>query len=455
MSVDPLHCSPIVGRTTAGRVGALGAAFGRPHMPWQRTAAALVTQDDGGGRPGIVAIAVQRQTGKSKGIIWDLILERCLLMGPSQRVFLTAQSGKYARDLWAEFVQSVCAEGSPLAGMVAARWSQGSEVATFPNGSTFAPFPPKLDALHSKQSDLVIVDECWKHDAAAGAALEQAIFPTQATRPGAQVILASAAGTADSVWWRGWVDKGRAGQLPYLEYGIGDDGDPTDVDAVIAAHPAVGITITPEFIREQFTILPPGEFARAYGNAWTRALSRTIPAGVWEKAQTLDPLPEGVPVLGVAVAQDGSRSAITGHVSGMVEVIESRPGSQWVARRVADLAETWRPPAIGIRRAGPAAAVADDLDRLGVDTETLTGPQEAAAVTRLMTDLENGAVRFRRHPNMDAAAADAQLRNRGDGAVWAPRTSAGPIPEIEAATLGHWWDTHRPAPEMAPLIYTG
>ena len=59
----------------------------------------------------------------------------------------------------------------------------------------FAPLPA---ALHSKQSDLVVVDEAWAHDLERGRQLDQAIVPTQATRSGAQVWKVSTAGDESS-----------------------------------------------------------------------------------------------------------------------------------------------------------------------------------------------------------------------------------------------------------------
>ena len=55
-------------------------------------------------------------------------------------------------------------------------------------------FAPTRDALHSRFSDLAVIDEAWAFDATRGAELLQGALPTQKTRPGAQIWIVSAAG---------------------------------------------------------------------------------------------------------------------------------------------------------------------------------------------------------------------------------------------------------------------
>jgi hypothetical protein len=447
------------GPTYGGRVARLARALGWRFMPWQSDVSDVLNEYGAGGlrRHPFVVVTVQRQTGKTVWLQCEAV-DRCLFGPPGQRVWYTAQSGLYAREKWAEIATRLLAEGSPLAGYVSAKWTNGSECLTFPNGSTFRPFPPTRDALHSMQSDLVIVDESWRHDAVRGAELLQAIGPTQATRPGAQVVLASTAGTAESTWLRGMVDRGRAGDpaITYLEWSIGDGIDPDDLDAVAAAHPAIGRTIDHSFLERERNVLSPNEFARAYGNAWTAALVRHIDAAVWERAATGDGLPAGsAPVFAADVADDRSRSAIVACAGGVCEVIESRAGIDWLPDRLVALRHKWRPAAIVLDPYGPAAPIHDRLDRAGVPLFKLERRQLPAACLSLVDGLTAGRVRYRRHPALDGAAAAAVPRQVGDGWVWSPRRSAGPIPELTAMTLAVWADAHRPAPAARPRVITG
>ena len=82
------------------------------------------------------------------------------------------------------------------------------------------PFPPTAGALHSKTSDLVVIDEPWAFDLIRGRELDQAVNTTQPTKPNAQVWKVSTAGDANSYWWLGTVEAGRAAALADRREGI-------------------------------------------------------------------------------------------------------------------------------------------------------------------------------------------------------------------------------------------
>jgi hypothetical protein len=470
---DPLNCdmapAPVPPRYATGRnpdlpslgyrVDRLSAALGRPLMPWQRRASGLLNELDRRGRRthALTVVTIQRQAGKTSWLLAEAV-ERCLLGERPVRVWYTAQSGAYARDKWSELVTELSAPASPLRGRLRVRRTNGSESITFPNGSQLRPFPPTRDALHGHQSDLVIVDEAWRFGEIRGAELMQAIGPTQATRPGAQVVIVSTAGTVESAWLRAFVDRGRAGDpaLAYLEWSIGDDVDPMDLDAVAAAHPAVGHTIDRSFLEREAAILAdtPGEFARAYGNAWTAVAERVIPVQLWTDAVTTD-APTGAITLAADIAQDRTRAAIVACAGGVIEVVDSRDGIEWVAPRLVELVGRWQPAAVTVDRYGPAGTLYDQLVGAGVDLVDLTGVEYTTACARFLDDLQAGAIRHRHHPNLDAAVASAAIRTVGDRWVWARRTAAGPICELVAATLAVWLDQHRPAIPLRPDVQTG
>ena len=73
--------------------------------------------------------------------------------------------------------------------------------------------------------------------------------------------------------------------MAYFEWGIADDVDPTDLDAVAAAHPGNGYTLRRQALADAAVQMKPGEFARAYGNRWTGAAERVIPAMLWNRAR--------------------------------------------------------------------------------------------------------------------------------------------------------------------------
>jgi hypothetical protein len=458
----PRYATEVDGRSTADRVAKLSRAFGRPFMPWQETASHLLNVRGPGGRRRFpfVTVTIQRQAGKTTWLLAEA-LDRCLFGPPRQQCWYTAQNGQYARDKWEEMLDELI--GTPIGSRLRVSRRNGAEAITFPNGSTFRPFPPTRDALHSKQSDLVIVDEAWRHDADRGAALMQGIGPTQATRPGAQVVIVSTAGAlSTSTFLKPLVDRGRAGDpaMGYLEWSIGDDVDPFDIDAVAAAHPAVGWTIDRTFLDREAGVLAdlPGEYARAYGNRWTKTLERAIDPALWVAAATTRTMPPGRVVFAADIAQDQSRGAILACNGGILEVIESRPGTGWVADRVRRLVADHRPAAVVVDRVGPSSTVADDLlnPPPGVDPVELfplPAGTYAAACSRFLDDITHRRVGYRIHPALDAAVEAAAVRPLGEGWAWARRTAAAPICELIAATLASWADRHRPAVPIAPAVW--
>lgn len=439
------------------------ALLGRPFMPWQRVASQWLNEhDDNGTRVrGLSCVTIQRQAGKTSWLLAEAV-DRCLFGAPRTRVWYTAQTASYAREKWAELVDEL--DRSPLRGRFRTRTANGSERLTFANGSTLRPFTPARDALHSMQSDLVIVDEAWKFPDQRGSELMQGIGPTQATRRGAQVVIVSTAGSAESSWLRGFVDRGRGGDpaVSYLEWSIPDDADPLDLDAIAKHHPAVGHTIDRAFLEREAAILAeqPGEFARAYGNRWTTVVEPVIPVGAWVSARRRDAVPADVPpVLGVDVAVDRSASSIvacwpavdTGGL--VVEVVEYRPGVQWVAKRVEELAGRHNARVVA-DSSGPVTTVVEELKRTRVKLTTTNTKEVSSASAAFLDRVLNGTVSHRGDVALDAAAAGAASRAVGDAWCWGRRTSGTDVSPLVAASLAVWGYTSR-RPVSVPIVAYG
>jgi hypothetical protein len=439
-------------------------------MPWQRLATDLLNEHNAAGhrsRP-FTVVTIQRQAGKTTWLLAEA-LERCLFGEPFRRVWYTAQNGQYAREKWGELVEQLTGPGAPMRNHIKAKYTNGTERLIFPNGSTFRPFPPTKDALHSMQSDLVILDEAWKHDAVRGAELMQAIGPTQATRPGAQIVVVSTAGTADSTWLRPLVDRGRGGDpaVTYLEWGIADDVDPMDLDAVAAAHPAIGRTIDRSFLVDQAGIMAatPGEFARAYGNRWTTTLEQLIPAVAWAAIRHRDGTPAaGVPpVLGCDVAVDRSAAAVVAcwpDTQGIptLEVVAYGPGTDWAAGRLAELHADHGSPVVLDGGTGPASTVVDQLrhkDELPGWVRAVTPREYTTACAQLLDGIGDRTVRHRGDPALDAAVGAAAKRTVGEGWAWSRRLPTTDVSPLIAASLALFGDRHRPPNPVRPVAYAG
>jgi hypothetical protein len=440
-------------------VAKLAEALGKPFMPWQAYVADVALEVDAAGRFAyqLVLVTVPRQSGKTT--LFGSVLDHRGLIVPQARCWFTQQSGKHAVD-W--LINEHWPLLAPFVPKVHLRRAAGSEhIKWLPSGGLIRPFPPTPDGLHGKTSDLVVVDEPWAFDLVRGTQLDQAIVPTQATRPNAQVWKVSTAGDATSTWWLGTVEAGRAAVnagrtsgICYFEWSCPDALDPCDAVSWPVYHPAYGHTVGPDAMQAALDMLGPDEFARAYGNKWVSTTARVIPLAAWRAAADDDPpLPEpGRLVLAFDVAVDRSDAAIVAawrdaDGTARVEVADQRPGVGWLLERLGELVERWRPLAVCFDEAGPALDVADAARRAGMQPVGLKAKEYAAACVGLLDALVSDppGVRYRPHPALDSAANDAARRALGDAWAWGRRQSAGSLACLTAATVAIWGFDHAPA----------
>lgn len=406
----------------------------------------------------LAIVSVPRQAGKTA-----LTLATCLQRatgGTGRRVWYTAQTGIKAREQFLEMIDAV--EASPLRVLADCKRGAGDTRIEVPAlRSRIKAHPPTGDSLHGNQSDLNVIDEGWFLSEPDGEALMGAITPTQLTRPNPQTIIVSTMGTADSVWFHSLVDRAREG-LPgvaLIEYGIADDVDPEDIEAIAAAHPAVGHTCTIDSIRDARAQLSLGEFARAYGNRRTAQGERTISAAAMAECTTSQPIPDGSRVaVGVAASIDGAESVIyvAAEVAGVpvAELVDVRPGTAWAASAAVAVSEHAGHAPIVLDSHGPAAPIAADLAGHHA-LHALTTDEYTTACADLFDrihrrDPETGqpvpAVRFRQAAILDRAAEVAARRHIGDRWVWHRRGSVGSVAALEAATVAVAGITRSPAP---------
>lgn len=441
--------------------------LGTPFMPWQRAAADLIGEVDATGRHTfpLVVITVQRQAGKTT-LLGANDIHRCLT-GDRRKVWRTAQTGQDARKKWLEVADSIRA--SALAPMVEVKRTNGAEAILFRNGSAFRPFPPTEDALHGEQSDCVDVDEAWSFTEYEGDYLLQAIVPTQATRPGAQTIIVSTMGTAESSWFHDLVSRGRAGEpgIALVEFGIADDADPMDLETVAAAHPAYGHTIDLDALKRAQSQMSPAQFARAYGNRQTGAPERLIAADSLAAAEYVGELDRdnGPIAFGAAVDLDRTETAIVAAVEvdgrPVIEVVDRRPGTAWAPGRLVELIGRWSPMGPAIDPTGPSSTLHDATRRAGVEPMQFVARDRSTADTDLLDrfqhlDPDTGdpapLVRFVRSADFLAAVDVVAMRRLGDSLAFSRRGSPGPIAVLEAASNACYALSHRPADPVPPEV---
>lgn len=446
------------------KIGRVSDALGRPFMPWQELAAGLIGECDAAGRllHPLVVVTVPRQAGKT-ALLAAVMLHR-LTMRPAGRAWYTAQTGIKSREQMWEMMEAV--DLSPFRSITRSKRGAGdTSIELTPFASRIRAHPPTPDSLHGGQSDLNVIDEGWFFDEAQAHGLMGAITPTQATRPNAQTIIVSTSGTASSTWFHGLVDAGHAGDLCLIDYGAGADVDADDFEAIAAAHPAIGHTQDVSILAAARQQVSAGEFMRAYGNRRTQTHDRLIPLEVVELATMTDDLPAGPVVFGAAVSFDRDDCVIVAATDAdgtpAVEVIERHDSTDGVAVRLAEL--TGRHGGhVAIAPAGPAGSLADDAERLGAIVTRVPDAELSAStvdfldrIRRPMVDPRNRpAIRLRAHEAFTSAFDAAALKTSGDRVFWSRRASAGSIATVEAATLAVRALTTRPAPPIAPMIWS-
>lgn len=431
--------APTLGRLQ-GRFGEVW--LGAPLMPWQQYVADVSGELRPDGRPRykLVVCTVPRQAGKSH-LAMSQVGERMVSV-PNFRAWYTAQTGQDAADQFLKFADDVVA-GTPLERVMRTKRGNGHQVMTAANGSTLRPHPPTEAAMHGKQSDRSDIDEGWAFPDFHGNQLLQAIAPTQLTRPMSQVFIWSAGGTAASTWLAELVARGRAGDpdMAFFEWGIPDDLDVNDLEAVASHHPAVGHTMDLDAMRALRTLLTDdAEFARAAGNRWTEVIGGAIPPEQWRDAQHPAEMPEGVTAWGVSRAGDGSHVAVAAATQledgrTLVELVDLLPSHG----ASGDIAALVGGDTVAVSRSGASAGVADSLALLPrVQLEQITTQAESAACQNVADALEARAWCVRPHQSLDdARQVVGKRRTTGGGFVWA-NTGEGSIAALEAAT----WATH-------------
>lgn len=275
-----------------------------------------------------------------------------------------------------------------------------------------------------------------------------ALLPTLSAVDDPQVVYGASAGLASSEVLRGIRDRGRAGGSPslaYLEFcslpeegACADEGCShalevdgcalDDMEYLRQANPALGRRITEDYIRAERQALPPAEFGRERAGWWDKpdeGAEPLIRADMWSvladpKSEPVDPVAFGVYVnanrSASAIGVAGRRSDGKLHV-GVVpavrgKLIDSLPGTAWIADRVKELAEQWRPCAVVIDGHSAAASLITTIEASGV-----------GVVKSNATDLARACGAF-----FDAVTADrsssASLRHRGAGPLTRSVTAA-------------------------------
>lgn len=394
--------------TLGPAVGEVARRLGRPLMPWQQDLMDVAYEYDPATdllRYSEVDVTVPRQSGKT-----TLVLAKSATRltawarrwGP-QRSTYTAQTRLAARKkLERDFAEALRASRSfrevanaKARPSKASEWrlslNNGSEAIQFGTGSFLQIDAPSRTGGHGDTLDDGTIDEAFAHE---DDTVEAAMRPAMATRKNAQLWVPSTAGDKRSKYLYRKVLAGRAahesgehGRVCYVEYSAPDDADPGDPATWWGCMPALGITITEDFIQGEWERAQrKGQegidmFLRAYLNLWPEipdlgddGSGGAFSVSAWADLADPQAARGSSPVFSVATAPDRAWSAIAvawQRPDGLPQVMlsQSGPGSPdyrrdatWVAGRVAELRRAWGGRLVVANRA--AQGLIPDADEL-------------------------------------------------------------------------------------------
>jgi hypothetical protein len=432
-----------------------------PLMDYQRDEIARITErlDDTRYTHRTIVAIWPRRTGKTTSIL-AVTLGR-LLFTTGYRAAYTEKTGHDVSLRFADWIDLV--ERQPAwRARFKTRKSAGTERITHRQRRGFVrAFPPSPDKLRGDAMDLVILDEAQHHDDTLGQQLDASIGPTMDTRPRRQLIITGTAGGPDSTYFRRHYDAAVAGAPGYLLSEIGtwpDTADPADPATWWEHHPGLraGLT-TQDALAENLGRLGPDRFAREYGNRWATVADNGLidpaewAAGAWTR--NLDQPPTRF-----AVAYDAAWDRSAGTILAAwpdpdtpdlihLEVVDHRPGTAWMADRLADLHKRRR-ARLSADSASPAKDVTRQLQARKIPVTELPTGDYTAACAELATHVTAGTVTHRPDAALDLAATGARRRNIGDRWVFDRRTALDVSP-ITAAAVAHY-QARRPA--RAPVM---
>ena len=391
-----------------------------------------------------VGVTVPRRSGKTT-LLLTLTVDRCMAWGRRQRSVYAAQSGLDSRMKWEEQVSLL--KDSALAGQFRA-WRQNGQERTewHATGSIAAITASGESSGHGFDVDLGMIDEAW---AQRDSRLIQAFRPAMMTRPAAQLWWASTMGTDESALMNELVDDGRARVeagsttgVCYFEWSAGDDDDPDDPATWWGCMPALGLTVPEATIAADHDALERSEFNRAYLNRRAPMGRAVIDPGHWAACRDPRSQLRGVPCFAIDVTPDRSLASIA--VAGWrqdrrrhIEVVEHRPGTEWVCARARALQDRWGPLAFVVDPSSPAGSLVLDLGAAGVATDTCNAREYAQACGLLYDAVGDAEVAHLDQPALNGAASSARKRVIADAWGWA-RRSGGDISPLVAVTLAHW-----------------
>ncbi len=426
----------------------MARSIGMELMPWQQHVADValeVNPETGRFAYREIVLTVPRRSGKS-ALMLAIMLHRMIGMGRPQIATFTMQNGLEARMRLRRDWKPLLEKSPALRDSFDPSMFSGAEALMFRNGSRMEVSAGTKSSGHGPTLDFALVDEAFDQP---DDRLEQAFRPAIRTQPDAQLWWVSTAGSPSDLWFRRKVESARLGvEKPtgtaIFEWSAAPDADASDPETWWGCMPALGFVradgsgLTEADIAEDYEAMTrtgdESGFRRAYLNQWVdrETGDGAFPLDVWRQlADSSAERGAGRRVFAVAVDPDREWSAVAvawKRPDGLrqVEVADYRPGTDWVAGRVAELRRRW----------GGTVVVDTPSRALGLDAEELPQAVQARAHNSLADAVQAGVVRHDGDKALDVSVRAARWKPMGDTRKLA-RKGAADISPLVAVALAY------------------
>jgi hypothetical protein len=304
-------------------------------------------------------------------------------------------------------------------------------------------------------------------------------MPTLSARPDPQINYGSSAALDTSDHLHRLKDRGRAGGDPSLiwiefcapggwldpscekgldcPHTVGTPGCALDNEEYWAhANHALGTRITHEYVRAERRALTPVEFGRER-LGWHQspvAGGSAIDPAQWAKLGDPESKRDGDIAIAVDIAPQRDYAAIGLYGlredgRGHIQLVDYRPGTDWILDRIVELRGVLSPVAIGMGRA-VAASLEVELEKRGItrpedpekprrgDLAVMTSTEMSAATGQFLDAVRQGTDRHVGQQQLDASVAGAKARESGDSLAWARKESNSDTSPLVAVTFARW-----------------
>jgi hypothetical protein len=440
------------------------SAFGLVLDPWQ---CHVLTQSMGERADGRwasfeVCALVPRQNGK--GALLEARELAGLFLFGEQLILHSAHEFKTAQEAFRRVLFHVENTDYLRKRVKRVRTSHGEEGIELTTGARLRFVARSTGSGRGFSGDTVILDEAYNLASEGMSAL----LPTLSARPNPQIWYTSSAGMDTSDQLRRVRERGLSGEkaarLAYFEWSTAADADLDDPQAWAQANPALGIRITEEFVESERAAMDDTGFARERLGIWFDPSAQMVIDGRrWfeladPESKIEDPVVFAVDAnpeqTAAAIAAAGRRGDGLGHV----EVVDARPGTGWLKRRILELHERHKPRAWVIDPGSAAGALlssdASELAAHGIVFSEVTGREFAQSCGALYEAVvERAAFRHLNQDVLNTALVAAKRGPRGDAWIWHRRKSTSDISPLVAVTLAwHGFARFGSLEAAAPLV---